>query len=905
MQGRASYFGPPVSFNDSFMQSPFTPASDGDCGYYNGANLYDNSAITVPASMLAALPTSNPDYPGSCGRCYELRCQTGVVAGNYSSANTLVPYAIAPLELKPVYEFQTKTNEPPPDSFGRMFPGNVLNSSQLLFTDCWNTTDSQGQTSANNTIVVQVTDTCKCSPSSSPATAQACCTNLTHFNLGYSAFERLAHPDYGLMNLEYSDIGLSFSGQMALSTHFKAFTEPPNNKFVVDKWQDTIFFFCRECDQPGYQSFLLSNTSGLQFYVKQNNSSSGTSSLPAVKLTLGTLDPSKLYVAYEPLCNDRSVDLSQLPASEVGTDGYARVTAGLLQNYFVSCIPVLDQITSFAFQPSASFSSSSPVSFCLDDISLLPPTLQTGVATTTPAIPEHPNCYIPDPQPVYQNGSYAPGRQIQSTQSLSNYTVFPFADLEGYDDMTPTLGTCFANTTGLPISPPTLTGLVDACTQQNGLCCYKGSGAGDQESTLPSTLEGICDAMASNGSICQGFVYNSYTSTAFFKGNAVSLALDAARLCLSPNSTAWLLDTALQGRPDTRAVARVIIPPARPACLPQPSNQDSTLAGTLANVCNTIQYGTNTVCQGFVYDNQQEVAFFKGGDNGSAVNTSSVLCSSPTSTAWLRDTATTDGTVRTQILGSPPAPPPPPPSGSGISKGLKTAYGIIAGVLTACVPAFTWLAITYSYRMDKHMVVTEVVKNVRPVDIASRSPLLPVDNAVVRPVREPQGASSLLMSAMQAGRSRSMQWIKSSPSSARRSQSVGDLASSRQLSTASEQASLFIRVQSDMVHNPLLAPGTMHIAPGHVASDTGGTHDARLDSTSEMKSVARQITVRCLRRWDGLLGIRAGSDGLGRRSGIWRDKFDGVRYGVLLLAMRKLNADLLSSSSQPNILAAG
>jgi len=103
-----------------------------------------------------------------------------------------------------------------------------------------------------------------------------------------------------------------------------------------------------------------------------------------------------------------------------------------------------------------------------------------------------------------------------------------------------------------------------------------------------------------------------------------------------------------------------------------------------------------------------------------------------------------------------------------------------------------------------------------------------------------------------------------------------------------------------MVHNPLLAPGTMHIAPGHMASDRGGMHDARLDPTSEMKSVARQITVRCLRRWDGLLGIRAGSDGLGRRSGIWRDKFDGVRYGVLLLAMHKLNADLLSSSTQPS-----
>lgn len=75
-------------------------------------------------------------------RYYELRCQTGVVAGNYSSGNTLVPYAIAPSQLEPVYQFQTVSNEPPADSFGRMFPGNVLNSSQLLFTDCWNTTDS-------------------------------------------------------------------------------------------------------------------------------------------------------------------------------------------------------------------------------------------------------------------------------------------------------------------------------------------------------------------------------------------------------------------------------------------------------------------------------------------------------------------------------------------------------------------------------------------------------------------------------------------------------------------------------------------------------------------------------------------------------------------------------------------
>ena len=198
------------------------------------------------------------------------------------------------------------------------------------------------------------------------------------------------------------------------------------------------------------------------------------------------------------------------------------------------------------------------------------------------------------------------------------------------------------------------------------------------------------------------------------------------------------------------------------------------------------------------------------------------------------------------------------------------------------------------------MVVTEVVKNVRPADISSRSPPQPIDSAVVRPIRVPQGDSNLLMGARQAGQSRSMQRINSAPSSARRSnQPTGGFAPSRQLSTASDQASFPQQwvVQSDMVHNPLLDPGTMHIAPGHVASDRGGMHNARLDPTSELKSVARQITVRCLWRWDGLLGIRAGSDGLGRRSGIWRD-MEG--YGVLLLAMRKLNADLLSSSTQPS-----
>ena len=67
-----------------------------------------------------------------------------------------------------------------------------------------------------------------------------------------------------------------------------------------------------------------------------------------------------------------------------------------------------------------------------------------------------------------------------------------------------------------------------------------------------------------------------------------------------------------------------------------------------------------------------------------------------------------------------------------------------------------------------------------------------------------------------------------------------------------------------------------------------------------MQAAARQMTIRCLRRWDGFLGFRAGHDGLGNPVGIWMGKFEGVRFAVMLLAMQKLNAQLqLRSEADP------
>lgn len=49
---------------------------------------------------------------------------------------------------------------------------------------------------------------------------------------------------------------------------------------------------------------------------------------------------------------------------------------------------------------------------------------------------------------------------------------------------------------------------------------------------------------------------------------------------------------------------------------------------------------------------------------------------------------------------------------------FKEVWGAVGGVLAAGVTFFAWFAVTYSYRMDKHTVVSEVVKNLKVSDIA-------------------------------------------------------------------------------------------------------------------------------------------------------------------------------------------
>ena len=194
------------------------------------------------------------------------------------------------------------------------------------------------------------------------------------------------------------------------------------------------------------------------------------------------------------------------------------------------------------------------------------------------------------------------------------------------------------------------------------------------------------------------------------------------------------------------------------------------------------------------------------------------------------------------------------------------------------------------------MVVREVVKHLKVADIAS-VPRSPQGNT-----SQQETPVSRALPALMSPQNRSLQRQDSVPGrgapSLQTDVSQGS-RSSNSLLPPTHQASMQ-SCSSDAVANPLLSGLSLARATSQRADRGMHVHnDALLGASKEMKAIARQITVRCLRRWDGFLGIRASTDGTGRPSGIWRDKFDGVHYAVLLLAMRRLNEALCMGACDP------
>lgn len=78
IQGRATYYGAPQSFAAVFDpvrgQGSFGVLEYGSCGFTNS-----DGTLPFPRDTVAAAADANPDYPGTCGRCYAVKCKPGLV----------------------------------------------------------------------------------------------------------------------------------------------------------------------------------------------------------------------------------------------------------------------------------------------------------------------------------------------------------------------------------------------------------------------------------------------------------------------------------------------------------------------------------------------------------------------------------------------------------------------------------------------------------------------------------------------------------------------------------------------------------------------------------------------------------------------------------------------------------
>ena len=88
-KGRATFFGAPDSFAEAYKmdrgEGSFGDFLFGSCGYFTkprSKQKIDYDDLQLPLDGVAALADVNPDFPGSCGRCYEVRCSEGLLKSN-------------------------------------------------------------------------------------------------------------------------------------------------------------------------------------------------------------------------------------------------------------------------------------------------------------------------------------------------------------------------------------------------------------------------------------------------------------------------------------------------------------------------------------------------------------------------------------------------------------------------------------------------------------------------------------------------------------------------------------------------------------------------------------------------------------------------------------------------------
>ncbi|GAX79409.1 hypothetical protein CEUSTIGMA_g6850.t1 [Chlamydomonas eustigma] len=296
--GRATYYGGPSTLSNTYDpargKGSFGILPYGSCGYTNS-----DGSMPFPKDAIAALADEDDDYPGSCGRCYEVKCVTGVVQENPNKTIHIINGTFNGDKYRPYLASISSSYK---DTYGRSWPGNPDEKEGLLYTKCWD---------QDKALRIRIVDSCPCIqvlPDGAPGVKKGgevrrqewCCGGEHHFDLSYYAFEELAHPVYGAMMLKYRPVDCVSGAELPSSpgyvskTIFKDVPQPGWAWFpykplstqvsvpgvapdgsgatcVSVEGGGGLSFRCRDCYKPGYQPFA--GASSVKFWIKQNDGS--------------------------------------------------------------------------------------------------------------------------------------------------------------------------------------------------------------------------------------------------------------------------------------------------------------------------------------------------------------------------------------------------------------------------------------------------------------------------------------------------------------------------------------------------------------------------------------------------------------------------------------------------------